>query len=299
MTHPATAANGSERPIALIAAGIGWGAALAACERGPAAVLERGLVNSLEEQGVSVASVTSVDAEPLMGGEQPADVEAVIMAHAAGVAGAVASAVSNGQFPVTIGGDHTTAIGHYAGLSAACGPLGVIWVDAHPDLNTPETSPSGNIHGMVLSGVLGQGSPAMRAATAVCEISSERVTIVGARSIDAGEQAFIDEHGVRCVMQDEVASGGLAAAIEEAVTRAGDAFGLTVDLDVIDPSQAPFVSTPVADGIELDDLLDALRTMPHRDRLCGLEVTEIADDGDMAVARDMVAAIIAAVVCGA
>ena len=83
-------------------------------------------------------------------------------------------------------------------------------------------------------------------------------------------------------------------ALEEAVTRAGDAFGLTVDLDVIDPSQAPFVSTPVADGLDLDTLLDALRAMPHRDRLCGLEVAEIADVGDMAVARDMVAAIIAA-----
>ena len=129
-------------------------------------------------------------------------------------------------------------------------------MDTHPDLNTPETSPSGNIHGMVLAGLLGRGSELMLATTAACQTQQEHVAMVGVREIDPGEQAWLDEGKINCMTMEDVRGRGLATCTRAAVDTANQAeagFGLTIDLDAIDPSQAPFVATPVDSGLDVDE----------------------------------------------
>ena len=126
---------------------------MASAEQGPLDLLNAGLADRLQ------AEVTVLKAIPSMneGALPPAEIESCIVKHTSLVSDAVCTAIEDGKFPVVIGGDHTTAIGLYSGLARACGQVGVVWMDTHPDLNTPETTPSGNMHGMVLAGVLGRG----------------------------------------------------------------------------------------------------------------------------------------------
>jgi arginase family enzyme len=108
--------------------------------------------------------------------------EQVILERASSVSDAVVEVIEEGLFPVIIGGDHISALGFHTGLARAYGEIGIIWVDTHPDLNTPETSPSGNIHGMVPAGLLGRGTERMRKSTEVCQARDEHVAMVGIRS---------------------------------------------------------------------------------------------------------------------
>jgi len=259
--------------IAIIAAEIGWGSGFATAEQGPELLLGAGLAARLD------ATVTRIKSQPSMaqGKLSQVETEQAIMDHAKRVSDAVLDAVQNRFFPVVIGGDHTSALGFHTGLARAHGETGIIWVDTHPDLNTPETSPSGNIHGMVLAGLLGRGSELMLATTAACQTQQEHVAMVGVREIDPGEQAWLNEGKINCMTMDEVRELGLATCMRAAVDTANQGesgFGLTIDIDVIDPSQAPFVATPVNGGLTVEELAKALYDLPHKDRLLGMEVVE-------------------------
>ena len=227
-------------------------------------------------------------------------IEQAIMEHANRVSDAVVNAIQDGFFPVIIGGDHTSALGFHTGLARAHGETGIVYVDTHPDLNTPETSPSGNIHGMVLAGLLGRGSESMCTATAECRPREEHVAMVGVRDIDDGEQLWLDEGRIHCMTMDAVCERGLATCMIDAVETANQAtagFGLTIDIDVLDPSEAPFVATPVDGGIFVDDLAEAIASMPHSNRLLGVEVTEFTprSDSDAQQACTIMATLINAV----
>jgi arginase len=204
------------------------------------------------------------------------------------------------MFPVVIGGDHTSAIGFHTGLARAFGETGIVWVDTHPDLNTHETSPSGNIHGMVLAGLLGRGSKKMLEATSDCQTREEHVAMVGIRSIDEGEQNWLDNGTIDCMTMTNVVNDGLATCLLRAIGTANQAdagFGLTIDLDVIDPSQAPFVATPVDGGIDAVELAQSLVDLPRKDRLLGMEIVEFTPrkECDAKIACDLVTSLITAV----
>ena len=281
--------------IMLITAEIGWGSGLQAAERGPELLLEAGLADALQ------ANVTRINAIPSMldGALEGAALETAIMDHARRVSDAVLDAIQNGMFPVIIGGDHTSALGFHTGLARAHGKTGIIWVDTHPDLNTPETSPSGNIHGMPLAGLLGRGSEKMLETTAPCRISEEHVAMVGTRSIDEGEQKWLDEGTIHCMTMDVVKEQGLPACLASAVNTANQAeagYGLSIDIDAIDPSQAPFVATPVDGGLDADELANVLSTLPNKDRLLGLEVTEFTPRDDEPEDADVAANLITSLV---
>ncbi|MBT6270457.1 MAG: arginase [Phycisphaerae bacterium] len=280
----------------LITAEIGWGSGLQAAERGPELLLEAGLADALQ------ANVTRINAIPSMldGALEGAALETAIMDHARRVSDAVLDAIQNGMFPVIIGGDHTSALGFHTGLARAHGKTGIIWVDTHPDLNTPETSPSGNIHGMPLAGLLGRGSEKMLETTAPCRISEEHVAMVGTRSIDEGEQKWLDEGIIHCMTMDVVKERGLSACLASAVNTANQAeagYGLSIDIDAIDPSQAPFVATPVDGGLDVDELAQVLKDLPRKDRLLGMEVVEFTPrkNADAVVACDLIASLVAAI----
>jgi len=287
------------RKIAIISAEIGWGSGFKAAEIGPQLLLKAGIADRLQ------ATVTRISSTPsMLGGEITSEeTETAIMDHARRVSDAVLDAIQNGMFPVIIGGDHTSALGFHTGLARAYGKTGIIWIDTHPDLNTPETSPSGNIHGMVLSGLLGRGSEKMLATTATCQTKEEHVAMVGIRSMDEGEKNWIDEGNIHCMTMDVVKKQGLSACLANAVNTVNQAevgFGLTIDLDAIDPSQAPFVATPVDGGLDADELANALSALPNKDRLLGMEVVEFtprdSEPNDVKTACDLIASLVASTV---
>ena len=203
--------------------------------------------------------------------------ERVITEQISQISDAVVQAIQGGQFPVLVGGDHTSAIGLHTGIARVHGESGIVWVDTHPDLNTKETSPSGHIHGMVLSALLGRGSEAMLRVAEDCLTKDHQVAMVGVREIDTGEQRWLDEGNITCHTMGNVNEQGLEHAVAYAIEIANTAkagFGLSIDLDAIDPSEAPFVATPVDGGIQAEELARVLASMPHQNRMLGMEVTE-------------------------
>ena len=284
--------------IAIIAAEIGWGSGLEAAERGSELLLQAGLGERLQ------AKVARIKAEPPMA-NGPLDGEALeiaIMDHASRVSDAVLDAVQKGMFPVVIGGDHTSALGFHTGLARAFGETGIVWIDTHPDLNTFKTSPSGNIHGMPLAGLLGRGSERMIKMTKLCQTREEHVAMVGIRSIDAGEQQWLDEGVINCLTMDMVNERGLPICMLNAIGTANQAdagYGLTIDIDAIDPTQAPFVATPVENGIDAKELANTLFELPRKDRLLGMEVVEFTprdgETSDAEVACELIVSLVTAV----
>jgi len=261
------------KPIALITAEIGWGSMKRSAEIAPQALLDAGLAERLD------AKVYRVPCSPKMSEASPSyeETERIIVNHILGVKAAVVQAIQDGYFPVIIGGDHTSAVGFHAGLAMVFGELGIIWIDTHPDLNTLETSPSGHIHGMPLATLLKRGSESMIAAGNECKTRDNQVAMIGTRDIDTGELAWLNEGRINCMTMDFVNRNGLKSAMEQAVNtamRGTNGFGLTIDIDVIDPIDAPFVATPVDGGIMLEELVNELCEMPMRDKMMGLEVTE-------------------------
>jgi arginase len=180
-----------------------------------------------------------------------------------------------------IGGDHSCAIGTWGGLLAAKrgqAPLGLIWIDAHLDAHTPETTPSGALHGMPLAVLLGVGDPRL------CEIGGvdsrlnpAHVAIVGVRSFEAEELDLLSRMGVRIYPATEIRSLGLTPILREAVNRVSHGtcgFGISIDLDAIDPRDAPGVGSPVANGLRADALITALHLLSGNPSLLAVEIAE-------------------------
>ena len=261
------------KQIALITAEIGWGSMKPSAEIAPQALLNAGLAERLG------AKVYRVPCSPKMNEASPSyeETECIIVRHILEVKAAVVQAIQDGFFPVIIGGDHTSAVGFHTGLATVYGELGIIWVDTHPDLNTLETSPSGHIHGMPLATLLNRGSEPMLDAGKECKTRDNQVAMIGTRDIDPGELAWLNEGNINCMTMDFVRRNGLKSAFEQAITTAmtdTNGFGLTIDIDALDPVDAPFVATPVDGGITLEELAAELFEMPMRDKMMGLEVTE-------------------------
>ena len=282
--------------IAIISSEIGWGCGLRQAEKGPELLLEAGIVERLQARLVRIIANPSMDEVDL----NPEEVEEIVMKHAIRVSNAVLDAVQKGMFPVVIGGDHTSALGFHTGLARAFGETGIVWIDTHPDLNTFKTSPSGNIHGMVLAGLLGRGSQKMLQTTSTCQTKQEHVAMLGVRDIDEGEQKWLDEGVIRCFTMDIVRERGLFRCLLDATGIANQAdagFGLTIDIDAIDPSQAPFVATPVENGIDAQELSQALSDLPRNDRLLGMEVAEFTprSDEDAEIACQLIVSLVTAV----
>jgi arginase len=180
----------------------------------------------------------------------------------------VEETVRRGGFPLVLGGDHSIAIGTLAGVSRARKRApGLIWVDAHGDINTPLTSGSGNVHGMPVSIALEEHS-----------IDASRTVLVGLRDVDAGEKRRIRELGVRAFSMSHIDKVGMERVMEEAIAIAsgdGEALHGSFDLDGIDPSEAPGVGTPVRGGLSYREAHLAMEMVAETGRLGSLEITEL------------------------
>jgi arginase len=194
-------------------------------------------------------------------------------------AGAVATSMQAGHFPLVLGGDHSLSLGSIRG-AARVRNIGVIWVDAHADFNTEATTPSGNVHGMPLAALCGMGD---RRLTQLWEESTpvvdpHRVAIVGARDLDSGEKANLREAGVLVMGMEQIDRLGMLAAMEKAIewaSRHVDGLYLSFDMDVMDPRHAPGVGTPVAAGLTQREGHLACELVGETGKLVGMDMVEV------------------------
>lgn len=187
--------------------------------------------------------------------------------------------MKKGRFPLVLGGDHSTAIGTVAGAAKNGRPLGVIWVDAHGDLNTTETSPSGNIHGMPLAASLGLGDKRLVEIGGLYpKIKPENVVIIGARDLDDGEKQLIGRLQLKVYTMRDIEKTGIAAVMSSAIRdlkARTSAVHLSLDLDSLDPFEAPGVGTPVRGGLAFRELSDAMASLHEADFLVSAEFVEV------------------------
>ncbi len=192
-----------------------------------------------------------------------------------------AQCASENKFFTVFGGDHTSAIGTWTGVSYAknkAGPIGLIWVDAHLDSHTPQTSESGNLHGMPLACLLGYGDSSLTQLYHIgTSLKPENICIIGVRSFEPAELALLSSLNVRIFFMDEVKKRGIKDVMQEAielVTRKTSCFGITIDIDSIDPNDAPGTGVAEPDGIKGELLCEALTLLADDRRLIGAEIVE-------------------------
>ncbi len=193
------------------------------------------------------------------------------------LAAAVERAVAAGRLPVILGGDHSVAMGTLAGLARALrAKPGVIWIDAHADINTPDTSPSGNVHGMPLAVAAGlYADPFPRELRG--SVDGTAVALLATRSVDAEERGNIGAAGVTAITMAEIDRSGIAAAMERAIQVASKGRGIhvSVDMDAIDPNEAPGVGTPVPGGLTYREAQLAMEMMAASGRVVSIEIAEV------------------------
>lgn len=198
----------------------------------------------------------------------------------------VARAAALGSLPIVVGGDHSLAIGSVAGLRRAYPRrrLGVLWVDAHPDLNTPQTTPSHHAHGMPLAALLGEGHPVLASACGPGPaLQPEQAVLVGIRAIDPGEADFLARHPeLLAITAQDIRKRGILWALELLRHRLAqwDAVHLSLDLDVVDPGEAPGVTTPVSGGLAANEVLSLVQEVAASGKLVGVDLVELLPSRD-------------------
>jgi arginase len=272
--------------VAIIGAPLDLGQDRRGVDMGPSAVRVANLNSRIAALGYDVADFGNIhvdQAETGPPGDPHAKYLPQIAAACALLAAKVDDALSQGRFPVVLGGDHSVAIGTVAGVSrhfrARGESAGLIWLDAHADMNTPDTSPSGNIHGMPLACIAGLGPPALsELAGYQPTVAPRNIVIVGLRDVDQMEKPQVRDTGVRAFTMRDIDERGLRSVMEEAIRLAGDGtagFHLSLDMDFVDPADAPGVGTPVRGGATYREAHLALEMICDSGRMLSMEVVEV------------------------
>ena len=270
-----------EKRIVTIGAALDLGAGRRGVDMGPSAIRYAGLDDRLSGLGFELADWGNVEAavaEAAPTGDVRARFLAEIKETCGRIARLVGRAVAGARIPIVLGGDHSVALGTLGGLAAAHGAGGVLWLDAHGDLNTPETSPSGNVHGMALAAALGRAGDAFASdAWPLPALEPERVMLIGVRSLDAGERAYVRETGLGVYTMTELDRRGVEPVVREALDRVrGASFvHVSLDMDVVDPEVAPGVGTPVRGGLSYREAHLALELVAESGLLGSLEIVEV------------------------
>jgi arginase len=249
---------------------------------GPSAIRYAHLQRELEKLGYPVHDKGNVEvpiAEMCQVSEPKLKYIDCIVPMARRVAGAVATSVQGGHFPLVLGGDHSIAIGSIRG-AAKHKKLGVLWIDAHADFNTAETTPSGNIHGMPLAALCGLGDPRLTRLwdESVPVVDPQRVAVIGARDLDSGEKKNLREAGVMVLSLEQIDRIGMHGAVSRAlerITRDVDGIYLSFDVDSLDPRHAPGVGTPVSGGLTYREAHLACELVAETGKLAGMDMVEV------------------------
>jgi arginase len=267
------------RPVAVIGAGLDLGAGRRGVDMGPSAIRHAGLEPRIRELGREVTDLGDVRApvpEAIEAGDPEARFLEPILRACELVAREVATADGEGRLPLVLGGDHSIAIGTLGGMAAARGAGGVLWIDAHGDLNRPGTSPSGNVHGMPLAAALGAAGPAFE--TGAYPVPSVTLAaLLGIRSLDPAERTLIRELGLLVHTMSEIDERGIQACVREALEHLdGSAFvHVSLDLDAVDPMFAPGVGTPVRGGLSYRETHLALELVAESGLVDSMDVVEV------------------------
>jgi arginase len=285
-----------QRQVQLIGAAWGLGGADPGCAEAPA-VLAPLAARRLEACGVG--TVIGPLIAPAAGERRKTLAVSKLCGQ---LASAVADARREARLPCVLGGDHSCAGGTWSGVARTLdGALGLVWIDAHMDSHTPSTSHTGRLHGMPLAWLLGQADdPLYGLASGV--LKPEHVCLVGVRSYEPEEDERLRRLGVRVVFMDEVHARGIDAVLGEAIgiARAGTTgFGVSIDLDVVSPDEAPNVGTPVSGGVSSAELARSLEQVAGEPSLAALELVEYSPrlDRDGATAR-VALSLLSAALCG-
>jgi arginase len=296
-----------QRSYALIGAGTAWGAAAPGPDIAPDILLASGLEEKLQRQHIHARWHGLLAPFPPRPDHDPGMDEAygMIKYFSRNICHEIMEllSVQPSAVPVVIGGDHSVAMGTWSGVTnvlKAQSQFGLLWIDAHMDAHTPITAIQGkwggHFHGTPLAHLLGHGDKAL------CEIGSKRTklkpsytALVGARSYEAGEQALLEELGVRVFMMDEIKERGLKAVLQDAlaiVTKAPRGWGVSFDLDVLDPQDMRAVGTAEPDGIRLDDFIKSWNAQTFSAPPRAIELVEYIptkdDDGHGLVAIEAI-----------
>ena len=269
------------KQVAIIGAALDLGAGRRGVDMGPSAIRYAGLHDRLTSIGYRVLDWGDVETAVLEATEET-DSSARYLPEIKAACGRVAKlvelALSQDALPLVLGGDHSVALGTLGGLAHARGKGGVLWIDAHGDLNTPETSPSGNVHGMPLAAALGFANGRFESeAWTLPAVTPDRVALVGIRSLDARERERIRELGIKAYTMSDIDRIGIERAIRESLTHiAGPGFvHVSLDLDALDPAIAPGVGTPVRGGLSYREAHLALELVAESGLAGSLEVVEV------------------------
>ncbi|MGD8405841.1 MAG: arginase [Anaerolineales bacterium] len=268
--------------IDIIGVPIDLGADRRGVDMGPSAIRYALLQQGLERLGHSVEDKGNVEvpiAEMCAITDPKLKYIDCIVPMARRVAGTVAISIQSRHLPVVLGGDHSLSLGSIRG-AAKHKKIGVLWVDAHADFNTSETTPSGNIHGMPLAALCGLGAPELIQLwdENVPVVDPNNVAIIGARDLDEGEKRNLSQAGVMVLGLEQVDRLGLVASMEKALERISrdvDGIYLSFDMDVLDPRHAPGVGTPVTGGLTYREAHLICKLVAETGKLVGMDIVEV------------------------
>lgn len=274
------------RMVKIIGVPMDLGAGRRGVDMGPSAIRIAGVNQALARLGLEVGDAGNVHVHPPEAIERTdsrAHFLPQIAEAAEELAQMVEAALEEGWLPVILGGDHSIAVGSVAGLASFYRKrdqkVGIIWLDAHTDINTPETSPSGNVHGMPLAALLGRGAEALTSVAGFApKVLPENAVVIGARSVDPGERELIKALRIRVFTMTEVDERGMAEVVAEAieiVSRNTAGFHVTMDMDFLDPSYAPGVGTPERGGATYRESHLAMEKIAASGGVLSVEVTEV------------------------
>jgi arginase len=268
-----------QAPVAVIGAPLDLGQGRRGVDMGPSAIRYAGLYQRIEELGrrcIDLGDARTAVPEAIDVVDEQARFLPEILATCERIAELVCEADDAGQVPLVLGGDHSVALGSLGGMARSHGPGGVLWIDAHADLNRPETSPSGNVHGMPLAAALGLGGPRFESEAWPLP-SVERVALLGLRSLDPAERELLGRLDARVYTMSDLDRIGVERAVRESLAYlAGSSFvHLSLDMDALDPDVAPGVGTPIRGGFSYREAHLALELIAETKILDSLEVVEV------------------------
>ncbi|HVU77219.1 MAG TPA: arginase [Gaiellaceae bacterium] len=267
------------KPVAVIGAGLDLGAGRRGVDMGPSAIRYADLEARIRELGRDVSDRGDVRApvpEATEEGSPTCRYLEPIKQVCGGVARLVGEAAAEGSLPLVLGGDHSIAMGSLGGMAARFGPGAALWIDAHGDLNRPDTSPTGNVHGMPLAAALGAAGAAFESGDYPTP-SLAKAALVGIRSLDPGERDLVHELGLHVYTMSDVDRLGVERVVGEALEYlSGEAFlHVSLDLDAVDPMFAPGVGTPVRGGLSYREAHLALELVAELGAMDSLDVVEV------------------------
>jgi arginase len=296
-------ARGHVMNIRIIGVPMDLGADRRGVDFGASAIRYAGLSDQLRRLGHSVHDIGNIvvpqpESQPI--GNPHLKYLDPIVQVAEDLAQQVADALRSNEFPLILGGDHSIALGSISGVASVHRPLGVIWIDAHADFNTEATTPSGNIHGMILAALAGLGNERLTHVGGwTPKLDPDNIIVIGARDLDPGEQELLRSHHVHVFTMSSIDQYGMSEVLRQAIAlagRQGQSIHLSLDMDSMDPREAPGVGTPVRGGLSYREAHLAMEMLADSQRLVSMDVVEVNSilDQENATARLAVELILSA-----